>query len=77
MARTRELNLDQFREVVGEMRKLGVAAWTNSPVGDIHLGPEPSRAPKKEDADPKKSRRAYYAELLGRPVTDAEVEMLP
>jgi hypothetical protein len=77
MARPRELNLTHFTEVVVMMRKLGVASWVNSPVGDLHLGPEPPRAPKKEDADPKKARRSYYAELLGRPVTDAEVEMLP
>ncbi len=73
----RELNLAHFREVVAEMRELGVATWVNSPVGDIHLGAPPPARAKKEDVDPKKQRKNYYAELLGRPVTDAELEHLP
>lgn len=77
MARPRELNIDSFKAVVKEMRDLGVVAWHNSPVGDITLGPPPPPRARKEEADPKKHRKTYYSEVLGRPVTDAEVEHLP
>ena len=76
MARA-ELNLSQFRSVVKEMRDLGVASWAGSPVGDVILGPAPAARGKKADKDPKSERRNYYAEVLGRPVTDAELEKLP
>ena len=79
MARPRELNLSHFEAVVQSMRDLGVSSWANSPVGDIVLGPDPVRMKKADKAstDPKAQRRVYYAELLGRPVTDAELEKLP
>lgn len=71
--------LKEFREVVAEMRTLGVSSWTNSPIGDIALGapplPKPSLA--KAEKDPNHARRTYYSELYGRPVSDIELKNLP
>jgi hypothetical protein len=69
--------LNEFRAVVAEMRELGVASWTNSPVGDVILGQAPAPRAKKADRDPLRDRRIHYTELLGRPVTDSELEKLP
>lgn len=78
MARAQLNNaVGELKTIVKEMRALGVASWLNSPIGDIHLGPEPRKEPKLGDADPKAPRRTYYSELYGRPVTDAELEKLP
>lgn len=79
MART-ELSaaLQQFEKVVARMRELGVASWTNSPVGDITLGPPPPAKPvKQEDVDPKEMKRMHYSTLFNRQVTDPELEKLP
>lgn len=75
-----ELNkqLEDFGRVVAKMRELGVASWTMSPVGDIVLGAAPlTAAQTRASKDPKAQRRVYYTELLGRPVTDAEMENFP
>lgn len=69
----------KLADVVAEMRRLGVTSWANSPVGDIVLGPEPPVAhstPVSQD-DPYKEARAFYSQLLGRPVSDAEIKRLP
>lgn len=82
MARA-ELNkaIADFELIVAKMRDLGVARWDGSPCGDILLGAPPITATQRANAaaerDPKAQRRAYYADVLGRPVTDAEVEKLP
>lgn len=63
--------------VVKTMRKLGVASWANSPIGDIILGMEPPPRATKTEKDPKEARRNYYSEVFGRPVTDGELDKLP
>jgi hypothetical protein len=78
MARAQLNNaVSDLEAVVKTMRKLGVASWANSPIGDIVLGMEPPPRATKADPDPKADRRAYYTEVLGRPVPDAELEKLP
>lgn len=69
--------LREFRAVVKEMRDLGVASWTNSPVGDVVLGPPPKAEISVEEKDPKANRRSYYEGIFNRPVTDSELERLP
>lgn len=56
------------------MRELGVLQWNG-----ITLGPTPPTAPEaKPDADdPLAERRAHYANLLGRAVSDEEVSRYP
>lgn len=77
MARTGVSTLEQFEAIVRKMRDLGVASWADSPVGSIVLGVEPPAKLKKAEKDPKAERRVYYAEVFGRPVSDAELEKLP
>jgi hypothetical protein len=80
MARTVELTttLTNFETVVRSMRKLGVASWQGSPVGDIVLGPAPlPNAKFATETDPKAARKAYYSEVFGRPVGEAELRNLP
>lgn len=70
--------LADFEMVVERMRDRGVASWVGSPVGDLVLGPAPmTRKQLKASTDPKEARRSYYTDILGRPVTDAEMEKLP
>lgn len=70
--------LADLAAAVADMRKLGVIVWANSPVGDITLGPVPiSSRLASQPADPMAARRAYYADLLGRPVSDEEAKRLP
>lgn len=56
------------------MRELGVLSWDG-----IVLGPEPRPKAEieKENADPNRTRRAHYVELMGRPVSDLELRNLP
>ena len=76
MART-QLRLGDLALVVDKMRELGIASWCNSPIGDVILGQAPADKPKKVALDPLEARRTHYTELLGRKVTDAELEKLP
>jgi hypothetical protein len=69
--------LQEFRQVVKEMRDHGVASWVGSPIGDVVLGAPPPSKATKADKDPNADRRNYYSELFGRPVTGAELEKLP
>jgi hypothetical protein len=69
--------VSDLEAVVKTMRKLGVASWANSPIGDVILGMEPASRAAKTDPDPKADRRNYYSEILGRPVTDGELDKLP
>lgn len=72
-SRTRA-KLDQLRAKVDVMRELGVVVWDG-----ITLGPEPlpKAVREKIKEDPLAHRRAYYANLLNRPVTDEELKRLP
>lgn len=71
--------LTDLAAVVKEMRELGVQAWLASPVGDVHLGPEPIKPPKvdKTEKDPLASRRADYANILGYAPSDEMLKRLP
>lgn len=67
-------DLIELRASVATMRELGVLQWNG-----ITLGPAPLTAPEAKPAqdDPLAERRAHYANLLGRPVTDEEVSRYP
>ncbi len=61
------------------MRKLGVAQWIGSPVGDITLGPPPQAATANagKKPDPLEERRTHYEGLLNQKLTDAVLAHLP
>ncbi len=71
--------LSDFESVVGHMRKLGVAQWVGSPVGDITLGPPPkeAEAAPTKTPDPLADRRTHYEGLLNQKLTDAVLAQLP
>lgn len=82
MARTElSTSLAHFEKVVSKMRDLGVASWTNSPVGDIVLGPPQMLAKPEEKGDAKQTsieaRRKEYEMLFNKPMSDAELKRLP
>jgi hypothetical protein len=68
-------SLAELAATVGEMRRLGVVSWNG-----IVLGPDPQRIAakaKETPSDPLAAQRAYYSDVLGRPVSDDEVKRLP
>jgi hypothetical protein len=67
--------LAQLRDTVGIMRELGVVSFDG-----IVLGPEPrpkADIEREKKKDPLHTRRTHYQEMLGRPVSDAELGNLP
>lgn len=80
MART-ELDrwVADFERVAGAMRRMSVIVCTGTPVGDVTLGPEPVKVSRtaKGDPDPYAERRAYYSDVLNRPVSNGELDKLP
>lgn len=78
MARQLSTTLHDLAVCVRDMRALGIASWAGSPVGDLALGPDPKKTKLAEDPkDPLAQRRRYFAELLGRPVSDEELKNFP
>ena len=73
-----ELRRLELRADVAVMRELGVVRW-----GDVLLEPLPPQASAQapEPIDPAETlrvhRRTYYETLYNRPVSDAELGMLP
>lgn len=62
------------------MREKGIVRYqaSNGSI-EIVLGPPPALkdAAAKAKADPLSTRREYYQNMLGRPVGDKELELLP
>lgn len=69
-----ELNEAAFRLKVALMRELGVLVHDGTT-----LGPEPPKRMRmdKPDEDPRAGKRAHYENLLGRSLSDKEVDALP
>ena len=85
MARTRTTARDELLEL-GELASLcdvlrdkGVVRYARGVDGSIELvmGPPVSAKEAKVKSDPLSTRRAYYEQMLCRPVGDKELEMLP
>ena len=69
--------LANFEKVVSRMRELGVASWTDSPVGAIILGPPPTVPFTAKEVTPKENRKKYYSEVLGYIPSDDLLKRLP
>lgn len=72
--RTSDMDELKVRQKVALMRELGIVV-----LDGLTLGPEPlpkTRLPKA-DNDPLAQRRAYFENLLGRKLSDKELEALP
>ncbi len=72
------VDLPQLKALIETLREGGVIRYCAGGV-ELVLGPPPapkSKATKVED-DPQAARRAYYEQMLSRPVGDKELGLLP
>jgi hypothetical protein len=69
-----ELKEQETRRKVALMRELGIVV-----LDGLTLGPEPlpkTKLPKPDD-DPRGYKRRHYEDMLGRKLSDEEVDRLP
>ncbi len=74
---------NDLAELIDLLRAKGVISY-EGPVDEsqarhckLLFGPPPAPKPKKGDTDPRATKRSHYENLLGRPHSDEELDLLP
>ena len=72
--RTSDMDELKVRQKVALMRELGIVV-----LDGLTLGPEPPPKVKmpKADDDPRAAKRKHYEDMLGRSLSNEEVDRLP
>lgn len=81
MAGARGDAVSELKELATTMREYGVIKYIGHGV-EILLGPPPLSKKEREDqekskTDPRARKRAHFEMMLGRNLTDGELDMLP
>ncbi len=74
------IELPQLKALMATLREAGVIRYSHTKDGlELVFGPLPQARPKVEKPgdDPNATRRAYYEQMMNRPVGDRELELLP